>query len=98
MLRIDGDGLALFALIGHEIMPPQVAAFDHVDLVLAAPQDDDMLEPEDEEGEDDEDAFDNKRVAIAQIHLLGFLQQMLIEEENPPPSDFEAPWNPDPED
>jgi hypothetical protein len=70
-------------------------------------EDNDMAEPDDEDLDDDEtdiedleedfdpaNVFDMRRIAVAQIHLLGFLQQMLIEEENPPPSDANAPWSP----
>jgi len=59
--------------------------------------DDDMGDLDPEEEEDDEVLFSPKRIAVAQIHLLGFLQQMMIEEENPPPSDFEAPWSGEPQ-
>ena len=34
---------------------------------------------------------DEKRIAIARIHLLGYLQQMLIEEESPTPEGWEDP-------
>ena len=58
-------------------------------------EDSDMAEPDDAEDDDDSDeVFDARRIAVAQVHLLGFIQQMLIEEENPPPSDAETPWNP----
>jgi len=57
-------------------------------------EDTDMAEPDDEEDDDSEELFDERRIAVAQVHLLGFIQQMLIEEENPPPSDAETPWNP----
>ena len=50
-------------------------------------------EEADEESSPDPD-FEMKRFAIARVHLLGYIQQMLIEEENPPPSDFDAPWMP----
>jgi len=63
-------------------------------------EDTDMEEPEDEEAEGDDAGdpmFDTRQIAVAQIHMLGFLQQMLIEEENPPPSDFDAPWSVEPE-
>ncbi|MHC4957806.1 MAG: DUF2017 family protein [Planctomycetota bacterium] len=33
----------------------------------------------------DVDAWDDKRVAVAKIHLLGWLQQMIIEDQAPPP-------------
>ena len=57
--------------------------------------DTDMEEPDADDETDD--GFDTRRIAIAQIHLLGFIQQMLVEEENPPPSDFDAPWSPGPD-
>jgi hypothetical protein len=51
---------------------------------------DDMLdhdEPIDLESEE----WNEKHFALARIHLLGYLQQMLIEEESPPPEGFEGP-------
>ena len=47
----------------------------------------------DDSAMEDEDAeefnFDEKRLAVARIHLLGWLQQLLIEEESPPPEGFD---------
>ena len=67
--------------------------FELEDMDMTEPDDDDELDEE----EDDENVFDMRRIAIAQVHLLGFLQQMLVEEENPPPSDVETPWSPEEE-
>ena len=55
-------------------------------------EDGDMVEPEGDT-EEPEDAtgpeFDEKHFAVARIHLLGWLQQLMIEAESPPPEDFD---------
>jgi hypothetical protein len=45
--------------------------------------------PEPEAHDDTELEFDEKHFAVARIHLLGWLQQLLIEAEAPPPPDFD---------
>jgi len=104
-------GLAMCSLdIPGEHVQGWISALNVARLTLSTRfevEDTDMVEPDlGEEDEDEEieaedesfeEVFDTKRIAIAQIHLLGFIQQMLIEEENPPPSDFDAPWSGEPE-
>jgi len=56
-------------------------------------EDDDMLEPDGDidegDGDTGEPEFDKKHFAVARVHLLGWLQQLLIEAESPPPEDFD---------
>ena len=54
---------------------------------------------EEEDMADDEpvedDAWTEKRVAVTKIHLLGWLQQMILEDRNPPQDELEIPdWLP----
>jgi hypothetical protein len=91
-------GLALWKLdipAGH--VQGWISALNVARLTLATRYglaDDDMEEPEDDLDEPSGDPdIEARRFAIARIHLLGWIQQMLIEEENPPPSDFSAPWS-----
>jgi hypothetical protein len=51
-------------------------------------EDEDMVEPEEPEDSAEPD-FDEKHFAVARVHLLGWLQQLLIEAESPPPEDFD---------
>jgi len=50
-----------------------------------------MTAIEEDEFDPDSDEWSEKRFAVARIHLLGYLQQMLIEQESPPPEGFEGP-------
>ena len=70
-----------------------------------AVEDDELFEEEQELLEGDDEAtrerrreLETKQLAITSIHLLGYLQQMLIEADSPTPSDFEYPWLPEEED
>ena len=100
-------GLALWSLeipVGH--VQAWISALNVARLTLStrfAVEDGDMEEKDDQEdggSEEDPPEFDMRTFAITRIHLLGWIQQMMIEEENPPPSDADAPWMPkdDPED
>ena len=39
----------------------------------------------------DDDEWDDKRLAITKIHLMGWLQQLIIEDYNPPEGGLEIP-------
>ena len=101
----DGDalfgGLAMCTLdIPEKHVQAWISALNVARLTLSCHfgvEDTDMQEPDLDDEDEDDPGFDARRIAIAQIHLLGFVQQMLVEEENPPPSDFDAPWSPEPD-
>ena len=100
------DELALWKLdipVGH--VQAWISALNVARLTLStrfAIEDDDMGEGDDAEDDGEEDGgaeneppeFDVRSFAITRVHLLGWIQQMLIDQENPPPSDAEAPWLP----
>ena len=44
------------------------------------------LELDDDDEDDEPEEWDEKRAAVARIGLLGWLQSMIVEEQNPPPS------------
>ena len=90
----DEGGLALWSIdIPAEHLQGWISALNVARLTLSEKfkvEDGDMAEPDDEELDDDEiERLDEKRFAVARIHLLGWLQQMLIEEESPPPEGFD---------
>lgn len=39
----------------------------------------------------DIETWDDKRLAVTKIHLLGWLQQLILEDDNPPQDGFEIP-------
>ncbi len=39
----------------------------------------------------DQESWDERRLAVAKIHLLGWLQQMIIEHKHPPMTGFQVP-------
>lgn len=50
------------------------------------------IEEQDMNEEDlSDDSWDDRRMAVAKIHLLGWLQQMIIEDVSPPPDDAGIP-------
>lgn len=91
----EAGGLALWELhIPTQHVQAWISALNVARLTLSEKfkvHEDDMVEPDDEDLDPEADEWSEKRFAIARIHLLGYLQQMLIEEESPPPEGFEGP-------
>jgi hypothetical protein len=70
-------------VIAPEHVNAWISALNAARLAIGARND---IEEEDMNDESpDLDAWDSKRVAVAKIHLLGWLQQMIIEDQAPPP-------------
>jgi hypothetical protein len=66
-----------------------ISALNAARLALGAAN---SIEEEDMNDDDmSEESWDDKRMAVAKIHLLGWLQQMIIEDISPPPEGFDIP-------
>ncbi|MHC4938393.1 MAG: DUF2017 family protein [Planctomycetota bacterium] len=89
----DAGGLALWNLdIPAQHIQAWISALNVARLTLSEKHkvhEGDMEEPD--ELDEEEDEWSEKRFAVARIHLLGYLQQILIEAESPPPEGFEGP-------
>jgi len=66
-----------------------VSALNAARLTLGAAHDVD--EEDMTEDQIEQESWDERRLAIAKIHLLGWLQQMIIEDRHPPPRGLEIP-------
>ncbi|MHC4409943.1 MAG: DUF2017 family protein [Planctomycetota bacterium] len=91
----DASGMALWELlIPEQHVHGWISALNVARLTLSEKfkiAEGDMIEPDDEELDPEAVEWSEKRFAVARIHLLGYLQGMLIEEQSPPPEGFDGP-------
>jgi len=98
-LGVDGDdklGLAFWTLdIPANHIQAWISALNVARLTLAETHEigeDDMGGLSEEDLDPETEQWTEKQLAGERIHMLGYLQQLLIEAESPPPENFEGPF------